>query len=408
MNTNNLPVIRKSNDLIESRYKLSVIEQRLIILLLAEISPSDEDFKDYEITVASFARMFRLESTNSLYEKVQKAANSLVGQKITVRKGKKIEVMSWLSYICYNEGDGVVFLRFDKALKPYLLQLKSHFTQYDLKNIVSFKGQYSIRLYELLKEDAYKAINGQFKKTLIIEELRLIFGLEKTEYPLFGDLKRWAIDPAINEISTKTDLNIIDVVYGKTGKKVTSIAFTVKTSATPTQAIESKETADNHPVIDSLVSLGFSPEAAKTAKNKHGIKRIVRNISYSQMKEKAGDVKDFPAYLKSAIAEDWAAGWEVEQAKKANIEKQKAAVVKETKATKEKATQDKKELYQAAFNKFLLLPDIEQNELKQSFFAAADSTITAKIKEAQKQGIDIFTSPFVVSPFKVFLVERGF
>ncbi|MEI6709273.1 MAG: hypothetical protein WCK96_19305 [Methylococcales bacterium] len=51
----------------------------------------------------------------------------------------------------------------------------------------------------------------------------------------------------------------------------------------------------------------------------------------------------------------------------------------------------------------------QQEELKQAFFETADLTVTGKIKEAQRKGIDIFTSPLVSSPFKVFIVEqKGF
>jgi plasmid replication initiation protein len=254
--------------------------------------------------------------------------------------------------------------------------------------------------------DAFKANNGQFEKTFKIDELRLLFGIEKNEYPLFGDFKRWAIDPAINEILTKTDLNIIDVKYGKDGRKVTSIAFVVKIRPTPTQSLEEK--SDNHPVIDSLIALGFSPDVAATMKTKHGIKRLERNIAYTLMKEKAGIAKDVPAYLKSAITEDWGAAWEAEQAKKAAVKKQQVKLEQVKKTETEKATQDKKARFQKAFNDFLLLPENKQEELKQAFFEKSDSTIKAQIKNAQNKQTDIFTSPLVSSPFKVFLIERGF
>ncbi|MDD1606966.1 MAG: replication initiation protein [Methylococcaceae bacterium] len=405
MTSDNLPIIRKSNDLIDARYKLSVAEQRLILLLLSKISPSDKDFKDYEIRVADLAEMFNLELNGYLYEQLQNTAENLVGQRIRLRENKIVEVMAWFSYIRYEEGTGVVKLRFDKSLKPYLLQLKSHFTQYHLNHPVDFKSQYSIRLYELLKMDVFKAKNGQFERVFEIKELRLIFGIEKNEYPLFSNLRDRVIEPAMREVS-KTDLNIIEVKYGKTGRKVTSITFVVMIrSVIPTQALEKP---DNHPVIDALIALGFSPEVAKAAKTKHGIKRLERNIAYTLMKEKAGIAKDVPAYLKSAITEDWGAAWEAEQAKKATAEKQKTAAKLEVKATTEKATQDKKARYQKAFNDFLLLPENQQEELKQAFFEQSDLTISAKIKAAQSKGIDIFTSPLVASPFKVFLVERGF
>jgi hypothetical protein len=78
------------------------------------------------------------------------------------------------------------------------------------------------------------------------------------------------------------------------------------------------------------------------------------------------------------------------------------------KAATEKAAQDKKSRNQQAFNDFLLLPENQQNELIQVFFEQSDLTIKAKVKDAERKGIDIFTSPLVFSPFKVFLVERGF
>jgi len=56
----------------------------------------------------------------------------------------------------------------------------------------------------------------------------------------------------------------------------------------------------------------------------------------------------------------------------------------------------------------LLLPENKQEELKQAFFEKTDSVVKAQIKDAQKKGIDIFTSPLVSSPFKVFLVENEF
>jgi plasmid replication initiation protein len=239
MTLDNLPIIRKSNDLIDARYKLSIAEQRLILLLLSEISPSDKDFKDYEIRAADLAEMFNLELDGYLYEQLQNAATSLVGQRIILREHKTVEVMAWFSYIRYEEGAGVVKLRFDKSLKPYLLQLKSHFTQYHLNHAVDFKSQYSIRLYELLKMDAFKAKNGQFERVFEIKELRLIFGIEKKEYSLFADFKRWVIAPAMVDVSNKTDLNIIDAKYGKTGRKITSVTFVVKIRPVPpTQSLE--------------------------------------------------------------------------------------------------------------------------------------------------------------------------
>lgn len=416
MNSNKLPIIQKSNCLIEARYKLNIAEQRLILFIIANLSTFkntvdgtvfDDFLTYYTINVSDIAKMFELELNSNLYEQIQDAAKGLVGKRLDLSKNGRETYTTWLSFADYINGHGAISVEFHYSLKPYLFQLKSHFTQYDLRNIVSFKSQYSIRLYELLKMDAFKESNGQFEKTFEIDELRLIFGLEKKELAFFADFKRRAIEPAINEVS-KTDLNITDVQYGKDGRKVTSITFVVKIRATPTQAIEEKEKSDNHPVIDSLIALGFSPEVAKAIKTKHGIKRLERNIAYTLMKEKAGIVKDVPAYLKNAITEDWGGAWETEQAKKATVKKQKSSDLEDAKSSTKKADLDKKARYQAAFDAFLLLPENEQNDLKAAFFNTADSTIQAKIKTAQNKKTDMFASPLVLSPFRFFLISNGF
>ncbi|MDD1609784.1 MAG: hypothetical protein LUO95_04040 [Methylococcaceae bacterium] len=91
-----------------------------------------------------------------------------------------------------------------------------------------------------------------------------------------------------------------------------------------------------------------------------------------------------------------------------DAKKQQDQLEQAKKTTAEQAAQDKKARYQKAFNDFLLLPENKQEELKQTFFEKTDSVIKTQIKDAQRKGIDIFTSPLVSSPFKVFLVENGF
>jgi plasmid replication initiation protein len=54
-------VVRQSNELVEASYKIATVgEGRLIRMLIAQIQPDDEDFKNYRIGVADFARFFGL------------------------------------------------------------------------------------------------------------------------------------------------------------------------------------------------------------------------------------------------------------------------------------------------------------------------------------------------------------
>jgi plasmid replication initiation protein len=318
-----LDVIRKSNKLIEARYRLSVWEQRLILTLLINISKQDEDFKRYRIRVADFASQWQLEFDNSLYEKVHEAADSLVGRTLQISDDPTIsKTVSWLAYVEYVRGSGVVELEFHNALKPYLLQLKKHYTEYQLEHVVNFKNQYTIRIYELLKMEVfrYKSV-GKFSKEFKYDDLRVLLAISEKEYLLFADFKKRIIAPSIDEISTHTDLEITEVRYGKTGRKVTDITFAVEIRhAIEIQALQlemeeepSKEQI--HPIVERLITLGFAVETARRYKTKYGVKRIERNIAYTLAKQQEGVVKDIPAYLNMAIKEDMGGGWEVAKTK---------------------------------------------------------------------------------------------
>ena len=146
------PIVRQANNLIEASYKITIGESRIIRLLIAHIHPQDEDFKTYRINVTDFAGIFGLSDRDGrLYETISQASKALMSRVITIRDGESWLHMNWLSSAEYKHGSGYVELCFDKKLKPYLLQLKGYFTQYNLERITHFNSVYSIRIYEILK-----------------------------------------------------------------------------------------------------------------------------------------------------------------------------------------------------------------------------------------------------------------
>ena len=329
LDNENQILIKKSNDLIEARYRLTLGEQRLVLLLASQIRKDDKDFNYYEIKISDFAEMFGLKTDKSLYEKVEKIAGDLLGKKLYLKNdGKSFEGTVWLSYVKYVSGSGTIKLRFDDCLKPYLLQLKhsiNGFTQYKLHTVMSFKSAYSIRLYELLKMEVWKSEklkSTQFEKSFSLDEYRRILGVDKNAYPIFADFRKRVIDTTVLEISDQTELNISETKYIKTGRKITGITFIVKirqTDEIKTLQLEMEDPPkeQTHPIVERLISLGFAVETAKRYKTKYGIKRIERNIAYTLAKQQEGAVKDIPAYLNMAIKEDIGGGWDVAKTKAA-------------------------------------------------------------------------------------------
>lgn len=56
------------------------------------------------------------------------------------------------------------FKKLNDDLKPFLLQLKEHYTQYTLDNIMAMKSTYSIRIFELLQEKIKTKVIGRSGK----------------------------------------------------------------------------------------------------------------------------------------------------------------------------------------------------------------------------------------------------
>ena len=48
-------IVTQANELVESRYNLTLGEQRLIFTMIARIQPEDEDFKPYHIRLHELA-----------------------------------------------------------------------------------------------------------------------------------------------------------------------------------------------------------------------------------------------------------------------------------------------------------------------------------------------------------------
>lgn len=356
-------VVRQSNELIEASYKIASIgEGRLMRMLIAQISPSDEDFKTYRISVADFARFFGV-THNSIHEQIEKSARALREREILIRKGKSWFSTGWLSHAEYTEGSGYIEVSFHAKLKPYLLGLQSYFTQYELEKLVNFRSGYSMRLFELLKKEQFKAdIKGYFKRSFEYEELRGLLGIEKNEYEFFKDFRVRVIDSSVKEINANPDIKIIQVDYPKTGRKVSHIVFHCEKAKQlqldidePLTKLEEVEGKQAHPeYIAELIAIGIDQQTAYRWKRKYTVARLREAIAYTKAMQKAGKIRDsLTGFLARAVTDNIGATWVKEQ-KKQEEEKAKRDAVEQTKQDAEnkkvEAERAKRDKQQNRFN----------------------------------------------------------
>jgi len=212
-------LVVKSNVLIESKYKLTTREQKIILYLISQIRKDDKEFQTYKLSIKNFSKMLGLRGMPK-YDEIKEITRDLMGKVVEIKDGNKIHQVSWLSYVVYNKDEGTIDLRFDPFLKPFLLHLKKEFTSYQLKNVVALKGSYSIRLYELLKQ--YENLK---ERTFAVDELRSLLGVGKS-YKTYGNLKLRVLKPAKKELQEKTDISF-NFEEIKKGRKVTKVRFLI-------------------------------------------------------------------------------------------------------------------------------------------------------------------------------------
>ena len=63
--------VTKANDLIQkSRFNLSLQQQKIVLYLISQVTPFDEDFKLYEFSIAEFCRVCGIDDNNGRYIRI--------------------------------------------------------------------------------------------------------------------------------------------------------------------------------------------------------------------------------------------------------------------------------------------------------------------------------------------------
>ena len=216
-------LVVKSNELLRNtRYTLSTTEQKLLVYIVSMIKQDDKEFKEVEINIVEYCRLAGIETNSgNIYQYIKDQIQVLANKSwwIPVNNNKEI-LFRWIDKASIEKGSGTIKIKLHDNLKPYLLDLRSNFTKYELINVLTLRGKYAIRLYEL-----FKSYLWQGKWEISVEDLKSLLNVAD-KYKQFKEFKRSLLIPAIDEINKYTDLDItFDAI--KKGKTVRDIYFSI-------------------------------------------------------------------------------------------------------------------------------------------------------------------------------------
>lgn len=228
----------KSNDLVNARYDWTMLQQRMVLMMIAQLDMDDEDFGTQRVDVADLVDRSGL-SGKAYYERAAEAAHVLLDQKIYV----KTDAGRWRGYnlLSYVEAHpGHVLARFNPDMRPFLLQLKRRFTRYMLQHVLRFQSPYSVRIYEMAMQFADIG-----HRTLRLGDLRETLGVAE-KYPRFYDFKRRVLDQATKEIRRFTEV-VVSYEITREGRSPTHVKLSVRPKTTEEHAADARTRDEKAP-----------------------------------------------------------------------------------------------------------------------------------------------------------------
>ena len=240
------------NSLITSIAKMDKTPLKMFELAVSLID-TDNPPKDQTVYLSKqelFA-FFKVDDSNKhsrfkeAIEKMQKQAFFQI--KIVQDKGFDFESIVPIPYVKWSDYHDEVTIQFSDKIMPYLINLKTNFTQHALSDISELNSKYSVILYRWLSMNYNQYEHYAFKggrrqeqvesyrnPVISMRELREMTDTVN-EYKNMTDFTKWVLKKSISEINEQTTFN---VTYDKVkkGRSIESVSFhiTKKTVADDT------------------------------------------------------------------------------------------------------------------------------------------------------------------------------
>lgn len=297
MDKMNKDIIIKDNDLIESSYHLTKIQQKIMLYVISQMNKPNNGYKVGNDIVIDFDLQSIigkiLPDTNNHLCIIQNL-DKLSLKKIIIRNNDNNKQQTdthtgWIRDFDHKINQSKVKVYIRDKLEPYFLHLSSFFTTYYLDSVISFNNKYSFRVYELCKQ--YLPIG--YRK-LSIQELRIYIQCEN-KYIQFSHFRDKVILPSMKDINEKSDM-IVSYETTKKKKTTTHITFYMKSKIGP-------KIPSNHKIND----LGLSEENKIEVFNLYRNHQNELNETIDFLFQRKDKIKHLPSYgykvLKTEIEE---------------------------------------------------------------------------------------------------------
>lgn len=324
--------IYKSNNLIESSYRLSINAQRLIYMCAKKLKPiyvksnikpsqmntflANQTFGQIKIFVTEFKEEFGLKG-NYLYDALEQVVKELWEEEIQYldNKGDVIK-KRWVITCGFDEKRSYITMSFHPDLILDLLVFKTKYGKMQSDVTKQLKTSDQIRTYELLKNSLHKG-----KRRISLLDYRYKLAIPDDLYPKYTKLKHGKILPAIKAINENTEIEVYDYKEIRHGRSVGEIEFYIRQKNHNEtvdddyvdEIVEQSHVDNVKEIIKTDISVGtvskitnMTIEAIRKFKVDMTVYEYIKEkVNVIQEYEKINPIKSYIGILSTAIKENW-------------------------------------------------------------------------------------------------------
>lgn len=204
----NETIVRVSNTIAQrSAYELTLTEHKLMLFILTRIDPMSlqvDSFDGPELTfkINDFCKFVGIPITQgSSYRNVRNSIKTLADRSVYIDIGDGNETLvRWFAAVVLNKKNASVTVTISRQIRPYITNLREHYTQFAAAYTTRMQSKYAVRLYQFL----HSYIN--ITEMIVIKTTEMIALLSCKKDIKVYDLKRNVLDVAVREINEYTDI----------------------------------------------------------------------------------------------------------------------------------------------------------------------------------------------------------
>lgn len=230
--------VKKDNEVTKALfYDMSLTAYRVILLagtdkFLAQLNSPDNKDKRIRISATDFHDVFGTPGSHisPSFRLLKKSVDELLDAKLRFKnfkndtdEGKWSGGINWVSYAAYNDNLKVLEISFSPDILPFIYQVTTKYTYYNLRNIAELNSIYSVRLYELMM---FWRKRGR-TPNMSVQLLRAWLGVREGLYEDTKLFTQYIVKRSVSEINSKnTNLNL-ELIQNKKGRVTESYALAI-------------------------------------------------------------------------------------------------------------------------------------------------------------------------------------